>query len=168
MKNIIKKLIRETLVVEFYGKRVIEPITKRFNDSSDDMINKLGIAFQSLFFGVSAFMFIGLIAYIGRVEQISQNAGIEFLKSVKGKDCYVVTHGYKSYAHYFYPELKPSQKPLTDNLDDWKDYALNHKLLKDLYIITKINRTEGLAQYTQLKEIGRKNGFVFYIKPANQ
>ncbi len=130
--------------------------------------NKLGNAFQSLFFGVSAFMFIGLIAYIGRVEQISQNAGIEFLKSVKGKDCYVVTHGYKSYAHYFYPELKSSQKPLTDNLDDWKDYALNHKLSKDLYIITKINKTEGLTQYTQLKEIGRKNGFVFYVKPANQ
>jgi hypothetical protein len=45
MKEVIKKLLRETLVVEFYGKRVIEPITKRFNDSSDDMINKLGIAF---------------------------------------------------------------------------------------------------------------------------
>lgn len=45
MDKLIKKLLRETLVVEFYGKRVIEPITKRFNDSSDDMINKLGIAF---------------------------------------------------------------------------------------------------------------------------
>lgn len=128
----------------------------------------IATAFQSLFFGVSLFMFVGLIAYIGRVELISQSAGIEFLKSVKGKDCYVVTHGYKSYAHYFYPQLKPSQKPLTDNIDDWKDYALNHKLPKDIYVITKINRTEGLAQYPQLKEIGRKNGFVFYVKPANQ
>lgn len=45
MKNIIKQLISEALVAEFYGKSVIEPITKRFNDSSDDIINKLGIAF---------------------------------------------------------------------------------------------------------------------------
>jgi len=52
MKEVIKKLLRETLVVEFYGKRVIEPITKKFNDSSDDMINKLGIAFLfKQFFG---------------------------------------------------------------------------------------------------------------------
>jgi hypothetical protein len=52
MKDIIKKLLRETLVNEFYGKKVIEPITKRFNDSSDDMINKLGIAFLfKSFFG---------------------------------------------------------------------------------------------------------------------
>jgi hypothetical protein len=45
LKNIIKQLISEALVAEFYGKSVIEPITKRFNDSSDDIINKLGIAF---------------------------------------------------------------------------------------------------------------------------
>lgn len=45
MKSIIKKLLNEALVAEFYGKKVIEPITKRFNDSSDDMLNKLGIAF---------------------------------------------------------------------------------------------------------------------------
>jgi hypothetical protein len=52
MKDIIKELLREMLVNEFYGKKVIEPITKRFNDSSDDMINKLGIAFLfKSFFG---------------------------------------------------------------------------------------------------------------------
>jgi len=45
MKNIIKQLLKETLVNEFYGKSVIEPVTKRFNDSSDDMINKLAIAY---------------------------------------------------------------------------------------------------------------------------
>jgi hypothetical protein len=45
IKNIIKDLLKESLVVELYGKKIIEPITKRFNDSSDDMINKLAIAF---------------------------------------------------------------------------------------------------------------------------
>jgi hypothetical protein len=45
MKSLIKKLLNETLVAEFYGKKVIEPITKRFSDNSDDMINKLAVAF---------------------------------------------------------------------------------------------------------------------------
>lgn len=45
MKSIIKKLLKESLIVEFYGKKIIEPLTKRFNDSSNDMLNKLGIAF---------------------------------------------------------------------------------------------------------------------------
>ena len=52
MKEIVKRLVKESLMVEFYGKRVIEPITKRFNDSSNDMLNKLGIAFLfKQFFG---------------------------------------------------------------------------------------------------------------------
>jgi hypothetical protein len=52
MDRLIKKLLKESLMLEFYGKNVIEPITKRFNDSSDDMINKLGIAFLfKQFFG---------------------------------------------------------------------------------------------------------------------
>jgi hypothetical protein len=52
IKNIVKELLRETLVNEFYGKNVIEPITKKFNDSSDDMINKLAIAYLfKQFFG---------------------------------------------------------------------------------------------------------------------
>jgi hypothetical protein len=46
-KIVIKNMLRESLVVEFYGKKIIEPITKRFNDSSDDMINKLAIAICS-------------------------------------------------------------------------------------------------------------------------
>lgn len=52
MKSLIKKLLNETLVAEFYGKKIIEPLTKRFNDSSDDTINKLAVAFLfKQFFG---------------------------------------------------------------------------------------------------------------------
>jgi hypothetical protein len=52
MKDIIKNLLRESFVVEFYGKNIIGPITKRFNDSSNDMINKLAIAYLfKQFFG---------------------------------------------------------------------------------------------------------------------
>jgi len=129
---------------------------------------KFAFGFQSLFFGVSTFMLIGLVAYIGRVEQITQNASIEFLETLKGKDVYVVTHGYKSYAQYFYAELKPSQKPLVDDGDLWKEYAITHPLTKDLYILTKVNEVEGLKPYPQLQKLGEKNGFVFYFKPRGK
>lgn len=45
MKNLIKELLREALTInEIYGKKVIDVITKKFNDTSEDMINKLAIA----------------------------------------------------------------------------------------------------------------------------
>lgn len=45
MKNIIKQLLREALNInEIYGKKVIDVITKKFNDTSEDMINKLAVA----------------------------------------------------------------------------------------------------------------------------
>ena len=48
MKQKIKTLLRENLnqfaINEIYGKNVINVITKKFNDNSEDMINKLAIA----------------------------------------------------------------------------------------------------------------------------
>ena len=45
MKNIIKQLLREALTInEIYGKKTLDILTKKFNDTSEDMINKLAIA----------------------------------------------------------------------------------------------------------------------------
>ena len=45
MKNIIKQLLREGLAInEIYGKKTLDILTKKFNDTSEDMINKLAIA----------------------------------------------------------------------------------------------------------------------------
>lgn len=52
MKNIIKDLLREALTInEIYGKKVIDVVTKKFNDTSEDMVNKLAIAslFRNIF-----------------------------------------------------------------------------------------------------------------------
>lgn len=52
MKNIIKQLLREALTInEIYGKKTIDIITKKFNDTSEDMVNKLSIAslFRNVF-----------------------------------------------------------------------------------------------------------------------
>jgi hypothetical protein len=45
MKITIKELLRESFTInEIYGKKVIDVVTKKFNDNSEDMINKLAIA----------------------------------------------------------------------------------------------------------------------------
>ena len=45
MRNIIKQLLREGLAInEIYGKKTLDILTKKFNDTSEDMINKLAIA----------------------------------------------------------------------------------------------------------------------------
>ncbi|CAK0762510.1 hypothetical protein CCP3SC1AL1_300022 [Gammaproteobacteria bacterium] len=45
MKNIIKQLLREGLAInEIYGKKTLDILTKKFNDTSENMINKLAIA----------------------------------------------------------------------------------------------------------------------------
>jgi hypothetical protein len=66
MKNIIKQLLREALTInEIYGKKTIDIITKKFNDTSEDMVNKLSIA--SLFRNV-----FGDIQQIKTKEQLTE------------------------------------------------------------------------------------------------
>jgi len=44
---------------------------------------------------------------VPKIEPISQGPAIEFYESLKGKDCYVETIGFKSYAYMFYTDRQP-------------------------------------------------------------
>ncbi len=87
---------------------------------------------------------------VPRVEKYSQAALIEFLESRKTEKCSIETAGFKSYAHYFY-----AAKPVP---------AADDSLLK-VYVITKSNKVEKISTwYGELKELYRKNGWVFFEK----
>ena len=106
-----------------------------------------------------------LIAFIGRIEMYSQNAAVSFFQSKANEDCYLATHGYKSYVHLFYGQ--PQQKGGACFLEaSCMDHLFQNKLDKPAYISTKIHRAAELAGIPGLKEIGRKNGFVFFKKEA--
>lgn len=116
------------------------------------------IAFRTLFFGMAIVVFSGLIFYIGRVEMYSQNANVEFCKSLAGKDGYVKTSGFKSYVPYFYSKRQP---PVNEKGDDikwltWEDVD------KDVYFIGKKHVEEYWQGVYTVKQIGGKNGFVFF------
>lgn len=119
---------------------------------------RLGRGIILLFGGTAIFVNLTLYLFIGRIEGYSQHAAVEFCKSLQGKDCYVITSGYKSYVQYFYPRIMPYGNPkYTD-----KDWLFRGDIDKDVYILTKVNKTDVLNQYPDIVELGSKNGFVFF------
>jgi 4-amino-4-deoxy-L-arabinose transferase-like glycosyltransferase len=117
-----------------------------------------------LFIGTAFFVNITLIFFIARIEGYSQNAAVEFCKTLQGKDCYITTSGYKSYVHYFYPRIQPHTN--VNSID--KNWLLTGDIDKEVYILTKIHRADDLRKYPDVEEIGSKNGFVFFRRvPAD-
>ena len=73
-----------------------------------------------------------------RIEHYSQHAAIEFYTYLQGKDCYVETIGFKSYAHLFYSK-KQEQK--NNNSYD-REWLLSGKIDKPTYFVSKIEDIE--------------------------
>jgi 4-amino-4-deoxy-L-arabinose transferase-like glycosyltransferase len=102
-----------------------------------------------------------LTLYAPRIEQYSQRAAIDFFQSLKGKNVYVSTIGYKSYAPYFYAEVNQKTGPFAFKPDS----LLANPVDKPAYFASKITEKERLLmQYPSLKILYEKNGFVFYLK----
>jgi 4-amino-4-deoxy-L-arabinose transferase-like glycosyltransferase len=120
--------------------------------------NKEEWGFKVLFGGTAIFVMLTLFFFIARIEGYSQRAAVEFFESKVQEDCYIITNGYKSYAHLFYARKRPVSNP--ESYD--KEWLLRGAIDKDVYVVSKIHRTESLKAYPELEEIGRKNGFVFY------
>jgi 4-amino-4-deoxy-L-arabinose transferase-like glycosyltransferase len=96
-----------------------------------------------------------------QIEKYSQAAAIEFYKYLQNKDCYVETLGFKSYAHLFYTHKQPQKNTKSYNID----WLLNGQVDKPTYFVSKITEVENIhAHQTHLKEIYRKNGFVFWYR----
>lgn len=122
---------------------------------------RLAAAFGALYGGMAVFVLLTLIAFVGRIERYSQHAAVEFFASKAGEDCYLGTHGYKSYVHLFYGA--PPQAGRACFIDqDCMERLLRQPLDRPAYIVTKIHRVGELAGIPGLEEIGRKNGFVFF------
>jgi hypothetical protein len=73
--------------------------------------NKMEQGFTVLYGGTGMFVMLTLIFFIGRIELYSQGAAVRFYESIQGKDCYVITEGFKSYAQLFYSDKPPVSNP---------------------------------------------------------
>jgi 4-amino-4-deoxy-L-arabinose transferase-like glycosyltransferase len=122
------------------------------------------------------------ILTVPRVENYTQNAAIEFWKSKAGKNVYVETLGYKSYAHFFYAETTPGSKVIDDftsadsetlaerllftaeQTRQWKhDWVCTGEIDRPAYFICKNTWVENVPlYYPDMNKIGEKNGYVFW------
>lgn len=113
----------------------------------------------SVFISTALFTNAAIYLYSGEAERYSQNAPIEFYKSISKEDCYVKTLGFKSYAHYFYAQTKPPANMCYYN----SNWLLHGKINKTVYFVAKINNSKKYEKtIPRLKKLYEKNGFVFY------
>lgn len=118
-----------------------------------------------LFVSNALFIYFVMIVYVPRVEKYSQNAAIEFFKSLKNEDVYLSTIGYKSYAHYFYGNIQPYNNTLATD----QNWLLTGKIDKNAFFSSKITKKqEILSSYPDIKLLYEKNGFVFWQRLAQQ
>ncbi|MDJ1503224.1 glycosyltransferase family 39 protein [Xanthocytophaga agilis] len=125
------------------------------NRNQPEETMKGAIAF---FAGTAVFVLATLIAYIGRIEGISQDAAMRFYEAQQGKDAYVVTHKFRSYGRYFYPREPNHANPKRHDMD-WLYYG---DIDKDVYVVAKITSEAETDTIHTLKKIGEENGFLFY------
>lgn len=116
---------------------------------------------QVLFGGTAVFVLLTLIFFIGRIEGYSQRAAVEFFSGKANEECYLAVHGYKSYVHLFYGS------PTGPGRACFQDAECMEKILegpvdRPVYIATKVHKAEELKKLPTLREIKRKNGFVFF------
>jgi 4-amino-4-deoxy-L-arabinose transferase-like glycosyltransferase len=119
-------------------------------------LNKPGTGITILF--VTTFIITNLIITVitPKVEQYSQAAALEFYEKTQTEKCYVTTLGFKSYAYLFYSKTQEEQN---------RDTLLIGKISKPAYFVSKINYVETVNNdYPFLTEVGRKNGFVFWVR----
>jgi hypothetical protein len=115
-------------------------------------------AFPVLFLSTALFVFMTLVFLVKRIEGYSQRAAIEFYQEKAGQNCYVWTYGYKSYAHLFYTRKQPVKNPKSYE----QSWILWGPVDKPTYVVCKIDRVKELQKLRNLREIRRKNGFVFF------
>jgi 4-amino-4-deoxy-L-arabinose transferase-like glycosyltransferase len=99
-----------------------------------------------------------LYLIVPKVERHVQGAVIDFYKSVKGKDAYVESIGFKSYGDLFYAE-KPQGLNRKSREDEWLLYG---SIDKPAYLVRKINRNLDMERNEKLEKLGQEGGYVFY------
>lgn len=145
---------------------------------------------QPVFYTSLFTVFTFSLLVIPRIERYTQGAAIDFYKTLKDKDCYLETAGFKSYAYLFYsnkqaimntpPILKyaneTKERELKEGINDPHTsfsrycalFMLYNPVDKPAYIVIRIMDEEDYAKrFPDYKKLYSKNGFVFLKKEAS-
>jgi len=152
---------------------------------------KIIVALFILLIGLGSTMILLSNYVVPKIEMYSQGPAIEFYESIKDENKYVITVGYKSYAHYFYAhaqQLSSSdslyhvkerlydeilENNSVDRLDSKQRKQFDHKILdwmmngeidKTVYFVSRIDRQHQLEGHANINKLYNKGGFVFYSR----
>jgi len=121
------------------------------------LMTRRQVQYSLILFSLSIFSL--MLLFTPNIESISQRAAIDFYSSKSKEDCYIVTYGFKSYAHYFYKKTLESQP-------DFEELS-THVQSKPVYVVAKINSMEEFEK-RPFELLYSKNGFLFYRKKKNK
>jgi 4-amino-4-deoxy-L-arabinose transferase-like glycosyltransferase len=154
------------------------------------MLHKNKKNIYGLFITSLASIWMITLLIIPRIEPYTQGPAIEFYESLKGKDYYIETINFHSYAQLFYADKQPKQNPpaMLEYIKNKEqefikshsaetfsfkvystDWLLNETIDKPAYFVSKINDVESIEKnHPDLIELNRKGGFVFYKRLPKQ
>ncbi len=144
-----------------------------------------GLGLKVFLVGNALFLLMINFSLMPKIENHLQGPIINFYKSLVGKNIYIETVGFKSYAHYYYTQ-KPapnkndalskavheystthgikSKSKLSqserDEINGFKmQWFLNGKIDKPVYLVYKITNTEGMDTMKSFKMVMNSGGF---------
>lgn len=138
---------------------------------------KIQHAFIAQFAGIIVSTLLLLTSFVPRIAGYTQQAAVDFYISKQHEDVYIETLHFKSFAQYFYSQKKGisanERKFSKDaqghyNIDTLRNWYLTGNIDKPVYFVVKSVHLKEYLAFTELVEIGRKNGFVFLLRNPKQ
>ncbi len=106
---------------------------------------------------------VTVLHFTPKIEAYSQRAAIDFYKSFEGKEVYIHSLGYKSYAYLFYARKQPFANQnyyLNGKINE--QWLLTAPLDRPAYFVCKVQDAGQYFSMPQLEKTGEQNGFVFF------
>jgi hypothetical protein len=112
-----------------------------------------------------------------RIAGYTQQAAVDFYSSLAGKDVYVETLRFKSFAQYFYFQKQEfsaqEQAHCKDksgyyHIDALRNWYLNGEIDKPVYFVVKSIHVNEYLNYHELEKIDEKNGFVLFRRSPKE
>lgn len=143
--------------------------------------------------GNALFLVAFSVLVIPKIENHVQGSIINFYKQLQGKDIYIETVGFKSYAHYYYTQKQVPKKSdklyhetntyckahgidtigqLSEeqrgNINSFKkEWFLKGEIDKPVYLVYKIGSTNEIETYNQFKMVMNKGGFKVFKRESD-
>ncbi|OAV42732.1 hypothetical protein A3850_015950 [Lewinella sp. 4G2] len=122
----------------------------------------LGTRGSALLFLTPLLLLTSLYTIVPRVQTYSQGAPTQFFRQLAGRDVYVGTAYYKSYAHYYFAELPPDR--YAEGCQE-RQCRFHEKITKPLFFASPLRVTEQvLREVPDAILLRSEGGFSFYVR----